>query len=181
MGCGILKGRKRDSRRSFLRGKGNPVPVSKLTLRARHRAPNRPGLRPWTSSKSNPAREAGVSCTGRARPLPPPRRVPDMSERIDADRELAPHAQTLVRLPGGTRESPRSQTVQRTSNRQGPAAPLPDQGDRPVAGPGPCWPIPDHRHRPSRRPPATVPPPLDILPARSTARWTTAGPCLPLR
>ena len=63
---------------AFFGGGNHPVPVSKLTLRVRHRAPNRtrPGG-PWTSSESNPAAEAGVSCTGRALPLPPPRRIPD--------------------------------------------------------------------------------------------------------
>ena len=59
-----------------------PSPLSKLTRRAWHRAPNR--TRPWTSSKSSPAARRVFPAPGRF-PLPPSWRFLMMRETVDTD------------------------------------------------------------------------------------------------
>ena len=72
------RGGSEHSRRSSFRWRETtPFPVVKLTLRAGHRAPNRTRPVAVDEQQIEPRLVAGVSCTRRARPLPPSRRVPD--------------------------------------------------------------------------------------------------------
>ena len=111
------------------------------------------GLFPTTSEPER-ASSRGSSEDDRAtRHAPPadPGSGSGIPRRESGDRPSTANPHRGLRVRGGDRTTVRLRRA--IQGRQGPAAPLPDQGDRPVAGPGhpPAAPIPDHRRGHHRR------------------------------